>query len=108
MNATAPAPARQRTPRPKPARSIRLIMAPTDTMPGLLRVTVGKEATDYFLTHLACDFGRGFQVEKIGGKEVYHVNLDGERRSCDCKGHTRHGHCKHADGLAVLVAAGRL
>jgi hypothetical protein len=60
---------------------------------------------------MPADFGRAFQVEKIGltvNDSPYHVHIDGGRRSCECKGFLRHGHCKHADGLAALVAAGRL
>jgi hypothetical protein len=60
---------------------------------------------------VTADFGRGFLVEKIdtaAQTAAYHVNLDGDKRTCECKGHLRHGHCKHADGLAALIAAGRL
>ena len=113
MNATTPAPARQRKPRPKPARSIWLVLAPTHTMPGICRITVRRgrtvEATDYHLAGIPSDFGRAFRLVKILGEHTgYHVNLDGERSSCECKGHLAHGHCKHVDGLAALVRAGRL
>jgi hypothetical protein len=53
----------------------------------------------------------GFKVEKVGPEAdgaAYHVNIDGDRRTCECKGYLRHGHCKHGDGLAALLAAGRL
>lgn len=106
---TATATARQRTPRPKPARFIRLCVRPFDGNPGVVRITVGKDEADYFLTELPADFGRGFAVEKIGVEgDAYHVNLDGETRTCECKGFCRWHRCKHADGLAALVAAGRL
>ena len=111
MNATNPAPARQRKPRPRPERSIRLEVRPEGDGPGIVRITVGAKHTDYFLYPLVTDFGRGFRLEKvdpIGDGSGYHVNLDGDRRSCECKGFLRHGHCKHADGLAALVAAGQL
>jgi hypothetical protein len=110
MNATATAPARQRKPRPKPARFVRLAIQPEETAPGIVSIRVGKEAADYFLTILPADFGRGFNVEKIGlhadGK--YAVNIDGAKHSCDCKGFARWSRCKHADGIAALIAAGRL
>jgi hypothetical protein len=110
MNAIPSASARQRKSQPKPQRSIRLCIRPEGTAPGIVRITVGKDGADYFLTAIPADFGRGFLVEKIGlhadGK--YAVNIDSERRTCECKGHTRHGHCKHADGIAALIAAGRL
>ena len=104
-----PAP-RQRKPRPKPARSIRLCVKPDGQSAGVVRVTVGKEAQDYILTEFRADFGRGFLVEKVSfdAPAAYHVNIDDERRSCECPGHVQHGHCKHSDGLAALIAAGRL
>ncbi len=111
MNATATAPARQRKPRPKPQRFVRLLVSPALDGTGVVRLTVAKKAADYFLTLIPADFGRGFKVEKVGidaTEPPYHVNIDGQRRSCDCKGHARHGHCKHADGIAALIAAGKL
>ena len=108
---TATDPARQRKPRTKPQRFIRLCVRPADQAAGVVRITVGKETADYYLTELAADFGRGFKVEKTGldaEPAAYHVNLDGNKRTCECKGHGRHGHCKHSDGLAALIAAGRL
>ncbi len=105
------APVRRRNPRPKPARSIRLCVRPEGPVPGVVRIVVGKKSADYFLTELPADFGRGFQLEKIGpdGTEAaYHVNIENERRACECQGFTRHQHCKHGDGLAALIAAGRL
>ena len=108
MNATSSAPARQRKPRPKPARSIRVEVPPEGGGLGIVRIWVGKDHADYFLTVLPADFGRGFLVEKVGHEESYHVNLDADRRTCECAGYLSHSHCKHSDGLAALVAAGRL
>jgi hypothetical protein len=112
MNTTATATRRQRKPRAKPARSISLRVKPRDHFTGVVRIKVGKEAAaDYFLTELAADFGRGFKVEKVGlecKEDAYHVNIDGDNRTCDCKGFCRWSHCKHADGLAALIAAGQL
>jgi hypothetical protein len=107
MNATPTLPTRQRKPRAKPARSIRLCVKPDGKSPGVVNIRVGKEAADYFLTELPADFGRGFKVEKIGldcRESAYAVNVDSERRSCECKGYLHHGHCRHVDGLAALIA----
>ncbi len=97
----------------RPPRLVRLITKPSGGAPGVVRIAVGKEAQDYFLTRVPSDFGAGFLLEKIGAvaageAAAYHVHLDGSRRSCECKGFFRHGHCKHADGLAALVDLGRL
>jgi hypothetical protein len=112
MDATIPAPVRQRKPRPKPARFVCLRVKPQGLAAGLVRIRVGDEAADYSLTELAADFGRGFQLHKLGDAEaeptVYYVNLDGDSKTCECKGFCRWSRCKHADGLAALVAAGRL
>ena len=109
MNATIPAPPRQRKPRTKPARSIRLTLKPFANNPGVVRITVGKESADYLLSEIPADYGRGFTVEKMGADDgAYHVNLDGTNRTCECKGFGRWHHCKHADGLAALVKAGQL
>ena len=111
MNATATAPARQRTPRVKPARSIRLELRPEDNGLGIVRINIGTDHDNYFLTLIPADFGRGFTVEKIGltcNDPPYHVNIDGDTKTCECKGFLRHGHCKHSDGLAALIAAGKL
>jgi hypothetical protein len=107
---TATAKPRQRKPRPRPERRIRLCVRPEGLSSGLVRISVGKDEADYLLTELAADFGRGFRVEKAGAdtEATYHVNIEGGNKTCECKGHSRHGHCKHADGLAALIAAGRL
>ena len=59
-----PAPSKGRKPRPKPARSIRLCVRPAGGAPGVVRIAVGKEQADYFLTVLSADFGRGFKVDQ--------------------------------------------
>jgi hypothetical protein len=111
MDTTTSALTRQRKPRPKPQRHIQLEVKPEGDGLGIVRITVGNQYADYFLTPMPADFGRAFKVEKIGlqvNDPPYHVNIDGGQRSCECKGFLRHGHCKHADGLAALIAAGRL
>ncbi len=111
LPATRPPQQPARKPRPKPARSIRVCVRPEGAAPGVVRITVGKQAADYFLTELPADFGRGFKVEKIGlecDESAYHVNFNGAERTCECQGYLRHQHCKHSDGLAALIAAGRL
>lgn len=100
--ATATRPARQRK---KPARFCKLTRAEEGTRTLTLRA--GKKSDAYDLHEITADYGRGFELTKADGT-VYHVCLDGLCSSCDCKGHARHGHCKHRDSLAALEAAGRL
>jgi hypothetical protein len=108
MNINAPSTPRQRKRRVKPARFICLRLKPHGLNSGVVEITVGKEKTEYLLAELAADYGRGFELEKIGSDEAYQVNIDTDKRRCNCKGHERWGHCKHADGWAALIAAGRL
>jgi hypothetical protein len=64
----------------------------------------------YHLTAIASDWGRAFEVRKLAadGGEIYHVNLTSDGTTCDCKGHERWGHCKHAEALVALQARGKL
>jgi hypothetical protein len=103
---------RQRKPRPKPARFVRLVIKPDGANSlGVVRLTVAGRSADYLLTPLATDYGKGYRLEKIGleaNGEAYHVNLGADGGTCECKGFLRWGHCKHTEGLAALIAAGRL
>ena len=77
----------------------------------VVSITVGGEVADSIVEEIPADFGRGFKVEKIGlgcGESAYHVNVEGDRRTCKCHGFNRWQHCKHSDGLAALIAVGRL
>jgi hypothetical protein len=86
-----------------------------------VRITVGKAVSSYFVEPVAdCSFGHGFKFVKFdcdrtpGEPDEYHVNLDGTRSTCECKGWLRHGWhrtaegeltaCKHLDALLALVA----
>jgi hypothetical protein len=98
-----------RRPRVKPARSIRLILAPTALMAGIIRISVGKSATDYTVETIRADFGTAFRLTKVLGEhDAYHVNLNGRLSLCDCEGNLTHGHCKHVEGLTALRNAGRI
>ncbi len=111
MQATANAPARQRKPRAKPARSVGVAVTPSAVNPyHVIRVTEGKQLDHYAVTPIPSDWGTAFEVVKLGAEqeEPYHVNLAGADSTCDCKGHLRWGHCRHAEALAALKAAGRL
>jgi hypothetical protein len=101
-----------RKPRPKAACKIKVIVGfNVDGLNAVIRIAVGKEAADYFVSRIFSDFGKGFRLEKINdpADSIYRVNLSPDgTRTCDCPGHSWTGHCKHADGLAALVKAGRL
>jgi hypothetical protein len=87
----------------KPARHVSL------QPDGRVRIVNGRIDTLYVVVEIRCDIGgRGFEVSNTFNMEVYHTHLNGRDRSCDCIGHLRHGHCKHADALAALIAAGKL
>ena len=102
-----------RKPRPKPARSIQIVIPPAGGT-GVVRITVGKASADYAVRGILSQLsGRAFELAKVGPDadgEVYHVLLTGNANydTCTCPGYTAHSHCKHRDSLAALVAAGRL
>jgi hypothetical protein len=75
-----------------------------------LRLFVGQAQTGYYLFPLPADFGTAFRLDKIGveGEATYHVNLNGEHTTCECKGFLKWGRCKHCSALLALQAAGRL
>jgi hypothetical protein len=50
---------------------------------------------------------RGGESSAADGGEVYHVNLNGARSTCECAGFLRH-HCKHLESLAALRQRGKL
>jgi hypothetical protein len=77
-----PNPPRQRKPRPKPARSIRVLEQPGPDTDGwaAIAITVGKQTDTYLLHTIPTDFGAGalgFEVEKLDADlatiETYHV-----------------------------------
>ncbi len=104
-----------RAPRPKPARSVRVLLPVFGSNPGIIAVTVGGLRRDYWLYPLAADFGRGFRVEGFasqladeGEERDYQVNVNGRQSSCTCKGFCRWGHCKHLGALSALIERGKL
>jgi hypothetical protein len=103
MNAT------KSRPRVKPTRHVRVLLPVFGKNPGVIRIAVGGKATDYLVEPIGSDFGDGFRLTKLDGwGDVYHVNLSNEGHICDCKGHLKHGHCKHPAALAALRQADRL
>src|SRR5262245_58431047 len=97
-------------PRSKVNRSVRLLLESTGPGdPHVVSLTVGKETAEYFVWPVPSAWGKAFKVEKLAANaEVYFVNLDGAQSTCECKGFCRWGHCKHRDGLQVLVDKGLL
>jgi hypothetical protein len=102
-------------PRTRPARTIRLLAYLPRSRSGMFRVTEGKEVALYHFAEVGADYGRAFLVEKAtpGGSAVlerYHANLggEGEPATCECKGHSRYGYCRHVSGLLKLIEEGKL
>jgi len=106
-------------PRPKPVRIIRLVEPPSVAGRFAVNIRVGKLTCAYTCVEIPADGGRGFEVAKIDDEGLtvatYHVLLAEDGcHACDCKGMLRHGtqadgrSCKHVDGIAALVKAGKL
>jgi hypothetical protein len=101
----------ERKPRKKPARSIRVVLpVNAEGRNGVVKITVGKESQDYFVSRIPSDWGTAFVLEKVGDAEAtaYSVNVNADAPLCDCKGFCRWQRCKHAEGLAALVRHGKL
>jgi hypothetical protein len=102
-----------RTPRPRPERSHVL-----EDREGALVLTItlqqGRQehTVAYHLTEIGADWGRGFELRKsvpdAPESEVYHVNLDGQHSTCDCRGYERWRTCKHLLTLLELLEERRL
>jgi hypothetical protein len=98
---------------PRPERSIRLALPPGDAGPGVAEITTETKKSivfGYYVTPIPGDFGTAFQVQKVitKGGEVYNVNLNGRKSTCECKGFLRWGRCKHVAGLQALRDEGKL
>jgi hypothetical protein len=99
-----------RKPRPKPARTIRLVRPPARDGVGVFCVTDGDSSAFYTLCEIPCEIGgRGFAVHRLGLGNLYHVRIGAvEDCSCECKGFLYHGYCRHVLGLLALVREGKL
>jgi hypothetical protein len=96
-------------------RFVRLLLPTNDAgQNGLLRIAERRgrkvQVDEYLFDRIPADFGTAFLVEKkdAGPEHRYHVNLDGEHGTCECKGFLSHNHCRHVESLRALTAAGRL
>src|SRR5262249_11567121 len=113
MNATQTRKPRQRRPK---ARTVNLLLliGPLD-INGVLRITEEGKEPLFFVDRIASEVGgAGFRLTKFQQHQrgdddaVYNVLLAGTRSTCECKGHVRHGHCRHVESLTALRAAGKL
>jgi hypothetical protein len=107
-----------RRPRVKAARSVRLLRPAADGVGHCLLITVGGVHHAYEAHPVPSDFGTAFRLLKWESVPLdpgvwelqvtarYNVCLDPEGDRCDCLGHARHGHCKHASGLRKLRELG--
>lgn len=74
-----------------------------------VRLAPKVEEFSYVLREVPVETGRAFELRKLTpGYEVYHLLMDITGDTCDCKGGTAHGKCKHRDALIGLEKAGRL
>lgn len=97
----------------KTVRKIRLLSHAAGNLPAIVRIEVDRKTALYAVTETPSEIGgRGFLVREIstneGETEQYQVLATGLERCCTCKGFQRVGKCKHHDGLAALIEAGKL
>jgi hypothetical protein len=114
MSLLANRPARAKTRQPRQVvRTVRFGLAPFGDNPGVIDITVDGKTARYFLRRVPSDFGEAFSLEKFASQgnedgEVYHVLLEQDGFSCDCKGHLRWGHCKHSGAILKLKELSKL
>jgi hypothetical protein len=104
--------------RPKSRKVGRAVPLNAEGKNGVLRIVElkGRRVVEdeYFLDRVPSDFGTAFLMEKrdyspdAEGRHSYHVCLNGDSSSCECRGFLRWNHCRHIESLAALCVAGRL
>jgi hypothetical protein len=96
----------------RPAERLIRLVSPPDpvTGVGVLCLSIRRRQTFYTFKEIPCDIGgRGFLLHRLGLGELYHVRIGNpEESSCECLGFLRHGHCKHIQGLTMLISHGVL
>lgn len=103
----------------RPPVALEVEFVPSDVpgpLRGLVQLTRGRSTGLYAVGELACDRpGRWFTLAKVeGGSDGeasgYTVGLTygGAAGQCECRGHLRHGHCRHVEGLGRLLSEGVL
>ena len=83
---------------------------------GALHIKQGNVETGYWLDQLPHDFGpavRCFRLSKMvppgdDSPDHYDVVVEGNGGRCECRGHLRHGYCKHLSALLCLIQRGSL
>ncbi len=85
---------------------------------GLVTIHAGRVPCEYLVVELpTCWDGRAVRLAKVEGSpgsdataESYDVfvSRNGQDHRCCCRGHERHGHCKHVDTLRALLENGWL
>ncbi len=88
-------------------RTLRIIQRPTTVESGIVRLTIDGKRTDYHFDVLHVDPEMGACAVEWGkgpNDQPYHVLVarDGST-SCDCKGGSYRGKCKHAAATPILL-----
>ena len=97
-------------PSSKPARTIRLVVAPGPDGVGAFSITANRQTGHYTFREIRCDIGgRGFAIHRLGLGTLYHTRVGRPSDwSCECKGYLFRGYCRHVLGLLALIRQGKL
>lgn len=84
---------------------------------GVVTIQAGRVPCEYVVVEFEARDGRAVHLAKVAGSpgsdaeaagyDVF-VARDGRECRCSCRGHERHGHCKHVDAVVALLENGWL
>ena len=73
----------------------------------LVYVRVGVEVDTYYMAPAVAERGRGYEVVKFGG-DTYHLTIEDDGATCQCKGFRYGGTCRHIAAVVALRNRGYL
>jgi hypothetical protein len=89
----------------KTARTLKLLVKPDASGPGLLALTVRGVRNVYWLREIVSAIGgRCWELRKFRETGAYHVRLSHEGHSCSCPAGCWGKPCKHIASLETLTA----
>ena len=96
----------------KPQRSMAILSESSGTV--IIRITLGKDVSDYLVRRMESDFGSAFWIRKTACKgrpckdQPYEVCLEGTVATCGCWASLKTPPCRHVAAIEKLLELGKL